>query len=64
MEYMNGFSLQDTIENVGCLSECMVKGLTGQIIDALEEHFDILGINYGEISLCDVMLNKDGVVKV
>jgi hypothetical protein len=64
MEYLNGFSLQDTVENTGCLSECLLRNVTLQIIDSLEEHLELLGNNYGEISLCDVVFNKHGLIKV
>ena len=64
MEYMDSFSLQDTIDNIGCLNESIIKNLTLQIVDSLEEHLELLNNNYGEITLCDILLNKHGIVKV
>lgn len=64
MEYMNGFSLQETVENIGCLSEPLIRNISLQLVDSLDEHLELLGSNYGELSLCDILLNKTGLLKV
>ena len=61
---MNGFSLLNTIENCGCINEPIIKNITMQIVDCLEEHRELVNYNYGEITLCDILLNKQGIVKV
>jgi serine/threonine protein kinase len=64
IEYMQGFSLQDILENVGCLNESIICKMAIQIIQCYQEYNEKMGENYPELCTCDILFDKKGNLKV
>jgi len=64
IEYMNGYSLQDLINTVGCLNEEILRNIANQILEAFEEYNDNFLSDYGQLCPCEVLFTKEGIVKV
>ena len=64
MEYMEGYSLSDILENFGCLSENLMQKICISIISCLNEFEDIFNDDFGEICPCNILFNKEGDIKV
>ena len=64
IEYMEGYSLQDLINNVGCLNEELLNKIIIQIIDCLQEYQDKYKVEYKEFCPCDIVFDKNCNLKV
>jgi hypothetical protein len=64
MEYMEGYSLTDIIENFGCLSENLMQKICIDLISCLNEFEDIFLVDFGEICPCKILFDKNGDLKV
>jgi serine/threonine protein kinase len=64
LEYFQGSSLCEIIENVGSLNEAALCRIAIQIIQALSEFNEKKMEDYGEFCLCDVVFDKEGNLKV
>jgi len=61
---MNGYSLQDLIENIGALNEEMLRSIAIQILESFEEYNNKFMTDYGELCPCEILFDKHGHVKV
>jgi hypothetical protein len=64
MEYLEGYSLQDLINNVGCLNEDILKPVLLKIIDTLVDYTEKFNSDYKDICPCDILFDKKGNLKV
>ena len=64
MEYMEGYSLADIIENFGCLSENLMQNICISLLSCLAEFEDNFLEDFGEICPCNILFNKYGDLKV
>lgn len=64
MEYMEGYSLSDILENFGCLSENLMQKICISLLSCLVEFEDIFFEDFGEICPCNILFNKYGDMKV
>lgn len=64
IEYMQGFSLQDILENIGCLNESIICKMAIQIIQSFHEYNEKMGENYPDLCSCDILFDKKGNLKV
>jgi ferredoxin-thioredoxin reductase catalytic subunit len=64
MEYMEGFSLQDMINNVGCLNEDILKPILLKVVDCLTDYGVKYGDDYKEFCPCKIVFDKRGNLKV
>lgn len=64
MEYMEGYSLADIMENFGCLSEHLMQKICISLLSCLVEFEDIFFEDFGEICPCNILFSKHGVLKV
>ncbi len=64
LEFMNGYSLQDLINTVGCLNEEMLRNVANQVLEAFEEYNDKFLADYGEFCPCEILFDKEGKIKV
>jgi len=61
---MEGYSLLDTLENVGSLNESIICKIAIQMVQCFQEYYEKFNENYGDICPCDVMFDKKGGLKV
>jgi hypothetical protein len=61
---MRGYSLQDIIDNAGCLPENIIQCIALQLIDGMEEYNTYFSEDYGELCTCDILFDKYGKLKV
>ncbi len=64
IEYMQGFSLQDILENVGSLNESIMCKMAIQIMQCFHEFNDKFGEKYSDLCTCDILFDKKGSLKV
>jgi hypothetical protein len=64
MEYMEGYSLSDIMENFGCLTENLMQKISINLISCLNEFEDVFLEDFGEICPCNILFNKNGDLKV
>lgn len=64
MEYLEGYSLQDLINNVGCLNEDIVKQVLLKVIETLCDYTEKFNSEYKDICPCDILFDKKGNLKV
>ena len=64
IEYMQGYSLQDIIENVGALNESILCKMAIQITQCFQEYNESFAESYGDVCTCDVLFDKKGSLKV
>lgn len=63
-EYMDGFSLGDIIENLGCLNENLIQKISFSLLKCLVEYEEIYLEDYGELCPCNILFDKYGNLKV
>lgn len=61
---MDGFSLGDILENIGCLNENLLKKIAEGILTCFSEYEDIFIEDYGEFCPCNILFDKYGNLKV
>ena len=64
MEYMEGYSLQDLILNIGCLNEDLLKPISMRIIECLLDYNIKFGTDFKDFCPCDIVFDKKGNIKV
>jgi hypothetical protein len=64
IEQMQGYSLQDLTENIGCLNEATLCKIAIQITQSLQEYNEKMIEDYGEFCSCDILFDKNGNLKV
>jgi serine/threonine protein kinase len=64
MELMSGGSLQNLLESVGNLPETSIKSLALQTLEAIHELHSKLHTPHGVISPSQILIDKNGNVKV
>lgn len=64
IEHMQGYSLQDLIENIGALNEAVLCKIAIQITQCLNDYNQKMMEDYGEFCTCDVLFDKHGNLKV
>lgn len=64
MEHLEGYSLQDLINNTGCLNEEILCAICSKIIESLLQFQQKFGIDYLDFCPCDIIFDKNGNLKV
>lgn len=64
MEYLEGFSLQDLVNNIGSITEDILKPIILKIVESLMEYNEKFSADYRDICPCDIVFDKKGNLKV
>jgi hypothetical protein len=61
---MDGYSLTDLIEHMGCLNDATLCKLTIQIVQCVSEYEEKFSTAYKDLCVCDILFDKSGNLKV
>ncbi len=64
LEYMEGYSLADIMENFGSLNENLMQKIGSSLLSCLAEFEDLFVEDFGEICPCHILFDKYGNLKV
>ena len=62
---MNGYSLNDLIDQMGCLNEANLCKLTIQLVQCIVEYEEkFTGVFFEDLCSCKILFNQAGNLKV
>lgn len=61
---MDGYTLTDLIDQIGCLNEATLCKLSIQIMQSIIEYEDKFSSNYKDLCSCEILFDKAGNFKV